>query len=88
MKLTRAQDQTPAQTSAQLGIGIDMNSGRADEDADRALSAVARKLDKGLSVEYTINELIAEATDPTNLSCMFHGALACLSLSQYCLTDE
>ena len=33
------------------GIGIDLNSGVEDESADRALSSVAKKLDKSLSVE-------------------------------------
>lgn len=59
--------------AAALGIGIDMSSGTADEAADRALSSVARKLDKALSVEYTVNELIAEATDPANLATIFSG---------------
>ncbi|KDQ61410.1 hypothetical protein JAAARDRAFT_509432 [Jaapia argillacea MUCL 33604] len=54
-------------------IGIDMSSGSADEAADRALSSVSRKLDKSLSVEYTVNELIAEATDPANLATIFIG---------------
>jgi hypothetical protein len=58
-----------------LGIGIDMSSGSADEAADRALSSVARKLDKSLSVESTVNELIAEAIDPMNLATIFHGEL-------------
>ena len=56
-----------------LGIGIDMSSGSADEAADRALSSVARKLDKSLSVESTVNELLAEATDPLNLATIFFG---------------
>jgi len=56
-----------------LGIGIDMTSGSADEAADRALSSVARKLDRSLSVESTVNELLAEATDPLNLATIFHG---------------
>ncbi|KAF9454347.1 hypothetical protein P691DRAFT_788809 [Macrolepiota fuliginosa MF-IS2] len=56
-----------------LGIGIDMSSGTAEEAADRALSSVARKLDKSLSVEYTVNQLIAEATDPFNLATIFSG---------------
>ena len=55
------------------GIGIDMSSGSADEAADRALSSVARKLDRSLSVESTVNELLAEATDPLNLATIFHG---------------
>jgi len=56
-----------------IGIGIDMTSGSADEAADRALSSVARKLDKSLSVQSTVNELIAEATDPMNLATLFVG---------------
>lgn len=40
---------------------------------DRALSSVTRKLDKSLSVEYTVNQLIAEATDLVNLALMFVG---------------
>lgn len=55
------------------GIGIDMSSGTAQEAADRALSSVSRKLDKSLSVESTVNELIAEATDPGNLGKIFCG---------------
>jgi len=52
---------------------LDMSSGTADEAADRALTTVGRKLDRGLSTEYTVNELIAEATDSVNLACMFMG---------------
>lgn len=37
------------------------------DDADRALSIVRGKLDKSLSVPYTVNQLIAEATDVRNL---------------------
>jgi len=43
------------------------------EAADRALSSVARKLDTSMSVEYTVNDLIATATDPANLSQLFVG---------------
>jgi len=56
-----------------FGISIDMSSNTAEEAADRALSSVARKLDKSLSVEYTVNQLIAEATDPSNLAKIFAG---------------
>ena len=58
-----------------FAIGIDMASGATDEAADRALSTVARKLDKTLSVEYTVNELITEASDPANLALMYTGTL-------------
>jgi ataxia telangiectasia mutated family protein len=64
---------TGAGRQMNIGIGIDMTSGSADEAADRALSSVARKLDKSLSVQSTVNELIAEATDPMNLASLFVG---------------
>jgi len=56
-----------------FGISIDMSSNTAEEAADRALSSVARKLDKSLSVKYMVNQLIAEATDPSNLAKIFAG---------------
>ena len=45
----------------------------ADEAADRALSSVARKLNKSLSVEATVSGLISEATDATNLALIYYG---------------
>ena len=79
-KIKRAQASstiTDPSISRTPGLGgapeLDMSSGTADEAADRALTAVARKLDRALSTEYTVNDLIAEATDPTNLACMFIG---------------
>ena len=50
-----------------------MESNIADEAADRALSSVSRKLDKSLSVEYTVNQLVADAMDSVNLSHMYSG---------------
>ncbi|KAF6761729.1 hypothetical protein DFP72DRAFT_879464 [Ephemerocybe angulata] len=55
------------------GITLSMDSGVAEEAADRALTSVSRKLDKSLSVESTVNELIAEATDVQNLAVIFAG---------------
>jgi serine-protein kinase ATM len=79
-KIKRAQASsttTDPTLSRTPGLGgapeLDMSSGSADEAADRALTTVARKLDRALSTEYTVNDLIAEATDPTNLACMFVG---------------
>ncbi|GAA6019897.1 hypothetical protein JCM11491_004857 [Sporobolomyces phaffii] len=43
------------------------------DDADRALSIVRNKLDTRLSVQYSVNQVIQEATDPRNLSCIFSG---------------
>jgi hypothetical protein len=63
----------PGLARIRTGLDIDMTSGTADEAADRALSGVARKLDKGMSVEYTVNELIADATDQMKLATIWHG---------------
>ncbi|KAK4049560.1 Serine/threonine-protein kinase tel1 [Microbotryomycetes sp. JL201] len=43
------------------------------DEADRALSTVKAKLDTHLSVEYTVNQLIQEATDFTHLARIFQG---------------
>ncbi|EJF64038.1 hypothetical protein DICSQDRAFT_178565 [Dichomitus squalens LYAD-421 SS1] len=78
-KIKRAQAAQPDETAQLTGeafrfaVGLDMASGATDEAADRALSTVARKLDKTLSVEYTVNELITEASDPANLALMYIG---------------
>ena len=81
MKIKQVQS-TEAQTdltteAVRFVVGLDMSAGMADEAADRALSAVVRKLDKTLSVQFTVNELIAEATDETNLALLYHGPYFC-----------
>ncbi|GAA6062607.1 hypothetical protein JCM10212_004902 [Sporobolomyces blumeae] len=43
------------------------------DDADRALSIVAAKLDTRLSVPYTVNQLIQDATDNRKLAVIFSG---------------
>ncbi|KAL0064377.1 Serine/threonine-protein kinase tel1 [Marasmius tenuissimus] len=55
------------------GLNINMSSDNAEEDADRALNSVARKLDKTLSVATVVRGLVAEAKDPANLASLFHG---------------
>ncbi|KAG2132781.1 hypothetical protein DEU56DRAFT_812008 [Suillus clintonianus] len=78
LKIKKVQDSTAeprvARDASRFGaIALDLQSGSADEAADRALAGVARKLDKALSVEYTVNELIAEATDIVNLATIYQG---------------
>lgn len=79
LKIKKVQDNTAEPTRvardvSRFGaIALDLQSGSADEAADRALAGVARKLDKALSVEYTVNELIAEATDIVNLANIYQG---------------
>ncbi|QRV74291.1 phosphatidylinositol 3- and 4-kinase [Ceratobasidium sp. AG-Ba] len=67
VKIKHIQDTTDTNTD-----GMTLDSAEA-EAADRALSSVARKLDTSMSVEYTVNHLIATATDPSNLSQIFAG---------------
>lgn len=43
------------------------------DDADRALAIIRGKLDDRLSVDYTVNKLIQEATDETHLARIFSG---------------
>ncbi|GAA5948981.1 hypothetical protein JCM3765_003976 [Sporobolomyces pararoseus] len=43
------------------------------DDADRALSIVRNKLDTRLSVQYSVNQLIQEATDIRHLATIFSG---------------
>jgi len=80
IKVQRVQRGAPTDPSAAgtgrfgFGLGIDMSSGSAEEAADRALSSVARKLDKALSVEYTVNQLVTAATSTSNLAHIFHGS--------------
>lgn len=45
-------------------------------EADRALTVVAKKLSKTLSVSATVNELIQQATDEKNLALLFAGESA------------
>jgi serine-protein kinase ATM len=63
-----------------LGTRIDLESDPVDESCERALGSVLRKLDKKLSVEYTVNELIVAAMDVSNLACLFHGESSIIQL--------
>lgn len=53
--------------------GVEILDDSTNPDAERVLFTVSRKLEKTLSVEYVVNELIAEATDSFNLANMFMG---------------
>ena len=66
-------------SSANLGGGeaVGVIAARREEaepsEADRALTVVAKKLGKALSVEATVNELIRQATDERNLAVLYCG---------------
>ena len=56
-----------------FAVGLDFSAGTADESAERALGSVQRKLDKANSVEFTVNDLIQQATDTFNVANMYFG---------------
>ncbi|KAB8257948.1 Serine/threonine-protein kinase tel1 [Aspergillus pseudonomiae] len=68
------------QDAPEAGGGPPMLPGAADQrpsnepsEADRALTVVAKKLGKTLSVTATVNELIQQATDEKNLAVLYCG---------------
>lgn len=69
-KLRRAQDVIATPTAS---TGSDRTNSVAGDNADRAIKSVRHKLDKSLSVQYTVNELITSATDEQNLCLIFGG---------------
>ncbi|PYI08977.1 ataxia telangiectasia mutated [Aspergillus sclerotiicarbonarius CBS 121057] len=54
----------------------DQRSTNEPSEADRALTVVAKKLSKTLSVTATVNELIQQATDEKNLAVLYCGKSA------------
>lgn len=68
-KLRRAQD-VLASAAATEANPVDVIAG---DNADRAIRGVRHKLEKALSVQYTVNELITSATDEHNLCLIFGG---------------
>lgn len=79
LRLKKMQDaQNEPVGGAGAGDGAAGNGGkqtRKDEpgEADRALTVVAKKLSKSLSVTATVNELIQQAMDEKNLAVLFCG---------------
>ena len=68
-----AQTENPALgADGEGGVGGKKDDGEPGE-ADRALTVVAKKLSKSLSVTATVNELVQQATDERNLAVLFAG---------------
>ena len=67
---TNATGTTDGAIAAAAGLGRKDNE---PSEADRALTVVAKKLGKSLSVEATVNELIRQATDERNLAVLYCG---------------
>lgn len=74
-KLQKAQDDVQAAAATEADEEADPNRKKGGEpgEADRALTVVAKKLSKSLSVTATVNELIQQATDVRNLAVLFCG---------------
>lgn len=74
---TSRTSKTTRRRSAIMEATIDANQNNKEEEggdeADRALSVVEKKLSSFLSVEATVNELIQQASDETNLALLFCG---------------
>lgn len=65
-KLNRAQGGNKATS--------DISQAMAQDKADRILSKIRGKLKDELGVEYTVNQLVLEATDPANLGTIYTGS--------------
>ena len=60
-------------SGAAVGVVAGRRAANEPSEADRALTIVAKKLGKALSVEATVNELIRQATDERNLAVLYCG---------------
>jgi len=65
-------DAQPSESSEGLGDGNNPRD-ESESEADRALTVVAKKLSKTLSVGATVNELIQQASDERNLAVLYSG---------------
>ncbi|PWY67189.1 ataxia telangiectasia mutated [Aspergillus heteromorphus CBS 117.55] len=74
LRMKRMQDATEADDGPPVIPGTtDQRSANEPSEADRALTVVAKKLSKTLSVTATVNELIQQATDEKNLAVLYCG---------------
>ncbi|KAI9829544.1 MAG: Serine/threonine-protein kinase tel1 [Phylliscum demangeonii] len=84
LRLKKMQDQgqeppqpQPSVGAGEAGTGTETSArsreGNEPSEADRALTVVAKKLSRTLSVTATVNELIQQATDERNLALLYCG---------------
>nr|XP_001401277.2 serine/threonine-protein kinase tel1 [Aspergillus niger CBS 513.88] len=75
LRMKRMQDAQEADGGPPVipGANNDQQSTNEPSEADRALTVVAKKLSKTLSVTATVNELIQQATDEKNLAVLYCG---------------
>ncbi|KAI9361591.1 hypothetical protein DFJ73DRAFT_655641 [Zopfochytrium polystomum] len=69
----RRQAATAAGQSSGTAAGTTGGGGKKNQDAERALIGVRRKLAASLSVECQVSELVQVASDPANLARMYPG---------------
>lgn len=72
-KMQENNEQAEAAAAAAAGGVAGRREVSEPSEADRALTVVAKKLGKSLSVEATVNELIRQATDERNLAVLYCG---------------
>ncbi|KAL4957717.1 hypothetical protein BDW69DRAFT_180363 [Aspergillus filifer] len=74
LRMKKMQEQDPGdQPPVLAGSTADQRPTNEPSEADRALTVVAKKLSKTLSVTATVNELIQQATDEKNLAVLYCG---------------
>ena len=73
LRLKKMQDAQTENPALPDGEGVEGKKDNEPGEADRALTVVAKKLSKSLSVTATVNELIQQATDERNLAVLFAG---------------
>lgn len=73
LRLKKMQDAQTENPALPGGEGVGGKKDNEPGEADRALTVVAKKLSKTLSVTATVNELIQQATDERNLAVLFAG---------------
>lgn len=73
LRLKKMQDAQTENPELPGGDGVEGKKDNEPGEADRALTVVAKKLSKSLSVTATVNELIQQATDERNLAVLFAG---------------
>jgi hypothetical protein len=76
-KIQRVQSSQLNANRPQRGVPGSAEGTQEEDDipalAAQALGGVAEKLSSALSVEYKVNELIGQATDPRRLALIFNG---------------
>ncbi|KAL4802065.1 hypothetical protein BDV18DRAFT_147456 [Aspergillus unguis] len=75
LRMKKMQEEGPGDNAPPVlaGSTVDQRPTNEPSEADRALTVVAKKLSKTLSVTATVNELIQQATDEKNLAVLYCG---------------